>query len=85
METTRQDALRRIAACRAEVKQLLGLEKEELASIKSELQELVDDATSLLGRISYYERCTCGQHDSDTLAWYGDECPQHGKRKDIWR
>lgn len=30
------------------------------------------------------DRCTCGQHDSDTLAWYGDMCPKHGKRKDIY-
>lgn len=29
------------------------------------------------------ERCTCGSNDSDTLAWYGDMCPKHGKRKDV--
>lgn len=24
--------------------------------------------------------CVCYSNDSDTLAWYGDQCPQHGKR-----
>ena len=28
-------------------------------------------------------RCTCHSNDSDTIAWYCDTCPKHGKRKSI--
>lgn len=30
-------------------------------------------------RVAEAKRCTCLSNDSDTRAWYGEDCPLHGK------